>query len=72
MKLFVNDLIKFVTKIRAGINKIVLAADINEHVVEGNFSRALIQISLTESFYKMIKKAGTYSYDREGIQKDGL
>ena len=38
MNLFADDLIKIVTKIRAGVNKIILAVDINEHAVEGKLS----------------------------------
>ena len=69
---FSNDLIKFVAKTRAGSNNVVLAADINEHVVEGKFLRALKQITLMEVFYRRFKPSGTASCCRGRMQIDGV
>ena len=67
-----DDLIKFVTKIKAGGNKIVLPADINERVVEGKMSRALKQIALTKAFYRRFKTAGPASCDRGSMKIEGV
>jgi len=40
-KIFIDDLVKFITIIKVSSNKVILAADINKHMVDGKLAKAL-------------------------------
>lgn len=59
---FITDLIKFITGLMVGDNKIILAADVNEHATEGLLAKELEKIGLMSTYHKMFNQAGPASH----------
>ena len=61
-KLFVDHLIKFITDLRVGRYKVILAIDMNKNSIKGSLLVALQWIGLTEVFYRKFNKLGLASH----------
>ena len=61
-KLFTDYLIKFITNLRVGRYKVILAIDTNENSIKGSLLVALQRIGLIEVFYRKFNKPGPASH----------
>ena len=59
---FITDLIKFITGLMVGDNKIILAADVNEHATEGLLAKELEKLGMMNTCNKMFNQAGPASH----------
>jgi len=59
---FIQDLVHFIVSILGGNNKVILAVDINEHVIEGNLPTALKRLGLIEDHVKKFNRPGPASH----------
>ena len=59
---FITDLIKFITGLMVGDNKIILAADVNEHATEGLLAKELEKLGMMNTCNKMFNQAGLASH----------
>ena len=50
-KYFITDLIKFITSLTGSKNRIILATNINQHVVEGKLGKKLKRIEIIATFF---------------------
>ena len=50
----------------------ILAADLNESVVDGQLSTSLKQIGLTEVFHRKFGHTGLASHVKDSMQIDGV
>ena len=55
---FIQDLVQFIISIREGNNKVILAADINEHVLNGKLPKELKRIGMIEAHVKKFNTPG--------------
>ena len=69
---FIADLIKFIAGLMEGDNKIILAADVNEHAKEGVLAKELAKIGLTNTYTKMFNQAGPASHITGSDPIDGI
>ena len=58
----IRDLVQFISSLLSGNNKVILAADINEHVIDGVLPKALKNIGLTEAHVKKFSVPGPASH----------
>ena len=59
---FITDLIRFIVSLIEENNKIILAADANEHVENGKLARELKRIRLVNLCVKKFHQSGPASY----------
>ena len=59
---FIQDLIQFTTGVLGDNNKVILAADINEHIIDGVLLRALKNIGMIEAHVKKFDLPGPASH----------
>ena len=68
----IRDLVQFISSLLSGNNKVMLAADINEHVIDGVLPKALKNIGLTEAHVKKFSVPGPASHATGSQPIDGV
>ena len=68
----IQDLVQFIIRIREGNNKVILAADINEHVINGKFLKELKRIGMIEAHVKKFNIPGPASHITGSEPIDGV
>ena len=58
----IQDLVQFIISIREGNNKVILVADINEHVLNGKLPKELKRIGMIEAHVKKFNIPGPASH----------
>ena len=69
---FIQDLIQFITGVLGDNNKVILAADINEHVIDGVLPRALKNLGMIEAHVKKFDLPGPASHITGSKPIDGI
>ena len=59
---FIQDLINFIRGVLEDHNKVILAADINEHVTTGNLSTELKRLGLAEAYVRKFNSPAPASH----------
>ena len=68
----IRDLVQFITGLLSENNKITLAADINEHVIDGTLPKALKKLGLLEAHVKKFNIPGPASHVTGSRPIDGV
>ena len=71
-KHFIQDLVQFITRILEENNKVILSADINEHVIDGVLSRELKNLGMVEAHVKKFNLPGPASHITGRLPIDGV
>ena len=71
-KHFIQDLVQFITHILGENNKVIVAADINEHVIDGVLPRELKNLGLVEAHVKKFNLPGPASHITGRLPIDGV
>ena len=70
--LFIDHLVAFIRELRDSGHEVILAADVNEHSVNGQLSAALQQLGMMESYFRKFSVCGPASYIRGKEPIDGI
>ena len=68
----IRDLVQFIASLLNEINKIILAADINEDVIDGALLKALKNLGLSEAHVKKFNLPGPASHATRSQPIDGV
>lgn len=68
----IRDLVQFITSLRRENNKVILAADINEHVINGVLPKELKKLGLIEAHVKKFNLPGPASHITGSQPIDGV
>lgn len=71
-KHFISDLINFITSLSDGDNRIILAANANEHTVDGKLAKELKRMGMIDAFFKKFNAAGLASHVLGSAPIDGV
>ena len=55
---FITDIVNFITSLLDGNNRIILVADINEHVVNGKLAKELKRIGMIDAYFRKFNLPG--------------
>ena len=70
--LFIDHLVAFIRELRESGHEVILAADVNEHSVNGKLSKALQQLGVMESYFRKFSVCGPASHIRGKEPIDGI
>ena len=69
---FIQDLMQFITGVLGDNNRVILAADVNEHVTDGILPRALKNLGMIEAHAKKFDLPGPASHITGSQPIDGV
>ena len=69
---FITDIVNFITSLLNGDNRIILAADINEHAVTGKLAKELKRISMIDVYFRKFNLPGPASHVTGSAPIDGV
>ena len=69
---FINDLTQFIPNIINEGNEVVLAADINGHIIDGKLPAELRKVGIVEVFAKKFNSLGLASHMTRSKPIDGV
>ena len=69
---FITDIVNFITSLLDGDNRIILAVDINEHVVDRKLAKELKRIGMIDVYFKEFNSPGPVSHVTGSAPIDGV
>ena len=69
---FITDIVNFITSLLDENNRIILAADINKHAVDGKLAKELKRISIIDAYFKKFNSPGSVSHVTGSALIDGV
>ena len=69
---FITDIVNFITSLLNRNNRIIFAADINEHAVNGKLEKELKRIGMIDAYFKKFNLPGPASHVMSSAPIDGV
>ena len=69
---FITNIVNFITSLLDGDNRIILAADINKHAVDGKLAKELKRIGMIDAYFRKFNSPSLASHVMGSAPIDGV